>query len=74
MIKIPKEKTIIIGEVPHIFDGRLGLLRKISMKKLQLPHLLFAPQIRGSLSAIGENQGVKKTGWTKTWNKELLVA
>ena len=30
------------------------------MKKLQLPHLLFAPQIRGSLSAIGGNQGVKK--------------
>lgn len=33
MIKIPNQKTIVFGEVPHLFDGRLGLLGKISMKK-----------------------------------------
>ena len=65
MIKIPNQKTIVFGEVPHLFDGRLGLQGKISMKKLQLPHLLFASQVRGSLSSIGENQGVKMA-WTKT--------
>ena len=66
MIKIPNQKTIVFGEVPHLFDGRLGLQGKISMKKLQLPHLLFASQVRGSLSSIGENQGVKMA-WTKPW-------
>lgn len=74
MIKIPNQKTIVFGEVHHFFDGRLGLLGKISMNKLQLPHLLFAPQIRGSLSAIGENQGVKKRRgqWHGTMNSWLL--